>query len=247
MSHDDCPQIAGYPARWSLVELPAPSGEADDRKAFAASATATAPEAPSLHAYLVDQPETLFDQEALLRSEEVPEPPYWALVWIGARALAAHLSNNPPEKPDSVLDLGCGLGISGVAAALHGAQVTFVDYVPECLEFVRASVERHGIANARILCADFTRDDLGQRFQRIVAADIVYDPAAYDPLADFLERHLADGGEILLTESLRADAKHFITNLKQRGFDDQVDAIWIEEDGKPERTWLHQLRRRESS
>lgn len=196
-----------------------------------------------LGSFCVDRLEEHVDSQALLHSERVPEPPYWALVWIGARALAAHLLNNPPAAQARVLDLGCGLGLSGIAAASNGARVVFGDYAPECLPFVEASLAAHGIPNAELRLLDFTKDHLGERFDLIVAADIVYDPASYEPLAAFLDEHLGEGGEILLTESLRADAKVFLATLCARGFRDEVSANWVEEDGQRERTWLHRIKR----
>ena len=63
------------------------------------------------------------------------------------------------------------------------------------------------------------------------------------PLVSFLDEHLSPDGEILLTESLRADAKLFLATLCAQGFEDSVSASWVEEDGQRERTWLHRLKR----
>jgi predicted nicotinamide N-methyase len=216
-------RFGAWPAVWTAFDLPGEPGR-------------------ELAVFAVDRLEDHIDATALLHAERVPEPPYWALVWIGARALAAHLLDHPPGPAARVLDLGCGLGLSGLAAALSGARVVFADYARECLPFVRASLEAHGCRKAEVRHLDFTREHLEERFDLIVAADIVYDPAAYEPLAAFLAAHLAEDGEILLTESLRADARNFLATLKAKGFEDEVTACWVEEDGAPQRTWIHRLR-----
>ena len=74
-------------------------------------------------------------------------------------------------------------------------------------------------------------------------ADIVYDPAHYAPLALYLDRSLAADGTILLTESLRADASVFLEGLLEHGFADEKRALWVMENGRRERTWLHTLQR----
>lgn len=216
-------ELAGYRAIWEQVALPG---------------------GHSVGAWILEDLEARLDRQALLNSERVPEPPYWALVWIGARALAAEVMEAPPSPETRVLDLGCGLGLSGLAAAQAGAHVTFSDYIPECMDFVCASAETHGLTSYECRVADFTRDNLGARYDLILAADIVYDPAHYQPLAAFLEAHLADGGTILLTESLRADAKNFLTMMLELGFIDDCSAAWVDEDGQRERTWTHRLRRK---
>src|SRR5437867_1886695 len=72
------------------------------------------------------------DREALLR-DEAEEPPYWALLWTGALTLARYIEERIECRDQSVLDLGCGLGLTGIVAALKGGKVTFADKGPEAL------------------------------------------------------------------------------------------------------------------
>ncbi len=195
----------------------------------------------------VASPEELVDRAALLSARRVPEPPYWTLVWTGARALARALLETPPPSSARILDLGCGLGLCGLVAARSGAHTVFADKIPECLDFVSASAARASIDNYETRVLDFTCDSLDRRFDLILAADIVYEPADYEPLVSFLDRHLNDNGSIWLTETLRADAKLMLASLAARGFSDQCEASWVLEEGRRERTWLHRLRRPQSS
>ena len=187
--------------------------------------------------------ESLVDRKALLGGPESVEPPYWALPWIGARAIAADLLTCPLRSEHAVLDLGCGLGLSGVVAGLSGAHVLFADYVEDALMFARANAELHRLRSHDARCIDFTCDRLGSRFDVILAADVVYDPSHYAPLVEFLDTHLASDGMLLLTESLRADARRVLDLLAERGISGEKCGVWVREEGRPERTWLHTLRR----
>jgi predicted nicotinamide N-methyase len=142
-----------------------------------------------------------------------------------------------------VLDLGCGLGLAGVAAGLTGASVVFADLVEEALAFAEANADLHRLQRYRTVRLDFTRERLDHRFDLVLAADVVYDPAHYASLVRFLDTHLAANGAILVTESLRADARQVITALTRSGFEASTRAVWVDEDGRAERTWLHTLRR----
>ncbi len=70
--------------------------------------------------------------------------PYWAELWdstagIGqylCRVGSAHLRPSARPRPE-VLDLGCGMGLSGTVAAALGARVTFADLEPAALLFAR--------------------------------------------------------------------------------------------------------------
>ena len=223
-------EIAGYPAETIDVDLD--TADTDEPQPSA-----------GIRLYRVARLEELVDREALLRGGDGPDPPYWALVWIGARAIAARLRRHPPSPEARVLDLGCGLGLTGVVAGLAGCEVTFADYVDDALAFARASAELHELQRFTVRRLDFTRDRTGQRYDLILAADVIYDPAHYRPLVDFLDAHLATGGTILMTETLRADARDVLRMLAELGYTKETEPVWIEEEGKPERTWLHALRR----
>ena len=193
--------------------------------------------------YCVANMATLVNPEELLRAASPVEPPYWALPWIGARAIAAKFRAAPPPSEARVLDLGCGLGLAGVAAGGTGAHVTFADNVPAALAFAAANARLHQLRNFATACVDFTGAERMEPFDLVAAADVVYDPAAYTPLCDFLDAHLAAGGILLLTASLRADAREVIDMLALRGIRGSRDEVWIVEEGRPERTWLHILTR----
>jgi predicted nicotinamide N-methyase len=203
--------------------------------------------ARTLEAWTVADLELMIDTDELLRNSSGTEPPYWALVWIGARAIAAQMLDSPPPIETRVLDLGCGLGLSGIAAGLNGAHILFADSVAEALEFAKAGALHHGLTHFETRQLDFTKDSLGETFDLILAADIVYQPDDYTPLVDFLDAHLARPGVLLLSESLRADAKQVVRALEARGLTRTTQAVWIPEQNKLERTWVHRFARPESA
>lgn len=227
--------IAGFPAAWTSVPVDVSVEEGGAMHSFPAD---------PVELYALADAESAIDAGALLRERVIADPPYWALVWTGARAIAAVASNMTFPWGMQVLDLGCGLGFAGLAAARRGAEVTFGDYLEAPMDFVRETIARLGLDRCHARVIDFTAPhDDGRRYDLILAADIVYDPAHYAPLAAYLDTHLAPGGRILLTESLRADATVFLDGLKARGFRDEKSALWVMEDGRRERTWLHGLKR----
>jgi predicted nicotinamide N-methyase len=197
----------------------------------------------SVSLYQVARIEDLVDREALLRDDFVPEPPYWAHLWIGARALARRIAESDDIAGRRVLDLGCGLGLPGLIAAAKGASVVFADREPAALEFVRASTERNQFRDVRFVTLDFTRSSLDVEFDVILGAELVYDPQSYLPLADFLVRHLARDGRIHLTDAFRSDAERFFTELRTRGFAGERSACREWEDGKPQGLFLWAFRR----
>jgi len=183
--------IAGYPA--TLVEL----------------RTART----SLGVYVVADLEHLVDRGALLRGDA--EPPYWAYPWAGSRCLAEYITRWVDVRGRRVLEIGCGLGIAGLAAAAAGADVVFVDAARPALAFVRASLRRNALQAATV-CADFRTLAAGAWFDHILAAEVAYEPATFGDLAATLARHLAPGGTALVADGFRTDTRPLYRALAEQ-------------------------------
>ena len=88
--------------------------------------------------------EALLDEEAFEHEEFLP---YWAELWPSGVALAASVAERDVTGKH-VLELGCGLGLPALAAALRGASVLATDWSPDAIELLRVNAERNG-ARAR--------------------------------------------------------------------------------------------------
>src|SRR5258708_22387748 len=85
--------------------------------------------------------ERYVDRAALLK-DETEEPPYWAHLWTGALTLARYLEERIECHDLQVLDLGCGLGLTGIVAGLKGGRVTFADKESDALGFAAANAQQ---------------------------------------------------------------------------------------------------------
>ena len=83
------------------------------------------------------EPEELFAVAADARGDA----PYWAELWPCARSLAAHLATLDLTGM-RVLELGCGLALPSLVAALRGADVLASDVSADALERVAESGRR---------------------------------------------------------------------------------------------------------
>ncbi len=122
--------------------------------------------------------------------------------------------------------------------------MVFADIEPAALAFARANAELHGLQGWKTRVLDFTTDRLAQTFDLILAADVAYQSEHYAALASFLAAHVRPTGTILLTESLQTGARAVVDRLESLGFAHQRRAVWVVEEGRKERTWLHVLARK---
>jgi predicted nicotinamide N-methyase len=127
--------------------------------------------------------------------------PFWAELWPSGSALAAAVAALDLTGR-RVLELGCGLGLVGVAAANQSA---------EAIAFTTVNAERNGVAVRTVRCA-FERPEpllAGAPWDLVLAADVLYEPKTVPVLVDLLPRlgpavWLADPGRPREPDFLRA-------------------------------------------
>lgn len=138
--------------------------------------------------------------------------PYWAEFWPACLPLAelvAAWGPADPAAPPRVLEFGCGLGLVGLVAAGLGYQVTMSDYDDDALDFVRESARRNEIALPETRYLDWRERYPELQFDRIVAAEVLYEKRNLEPIAAFIAAHLAPGGLAVLCDRNRATADPF--------------------------------------
>lgn len=155
------------------------------------------------------------DLEALVDDPADPDQtPCWAEAWPAARGLAAYFLQAPPRlEGKTVLELGAGVGLPGVACGLQSAAVTFSDFQRHALRLCEANARLHRLASYRLLPADWRNFTCRERFDLVLASDIAYEPR----LLPFLRAVLLDvskpGGSIYFSHPGRPVTFSFIEEL----------------------------------
>lgn len=150
------------------------------------------------------------------------EFPFWAHLWPSANALADALTKEKQIcEGKSVLDLGCGLGLTGIMAAkLNANSVTFLDYDLEAIEFANHNCETNlaPSSNLFFLNIDFRKLPKNKKYDIILVADLLYDEELCKELPQFLTDHLNGGGVALISEPKRKIATPFFESMKTQKF-----------------------------
>jgi predicted nicotinamide N-methyase len=141
--------------------------------------------------------------------------PYWAELWDSGGGVCQHLVDHWAGRlvDRRVLDLGCGQGVTGAVAARLGAKVLFADLEPPALLFARYNAGGRSVRTRRV---DWQADHLGEMFDLIIGADILYDRKQWVYLEPFWAEHLAPGGSVLLGEPGRPTGGMFLDWLRDR-------------------------------
>jgi len=174
--------------------------------------------------------DALIDEDAFDEDEFLP---YWAELWPSGLALARAVGGLDLGGM-RVLELGAGLGLPSLAAAVRGADVLATDWAEDAVELLRRNAGRNGIA-LRTGVARWDRPEpllLGAPWPLVLGADLLYERRNADALLELLPRL---GADVLLADPGRPFA---------RGFLERTAARWELETETDGTIALHRLRLR---
>jgi predicted nicotinamide N-methyase len=159
----------------------------------------------------------LIDEETFDEDEFLP---YWAELWPSGLALARTVAGLELDGL-RVLELGAGLGLPSLAAALRGAAVLATDWADDAVALLRENAARNGI----VLRAERVRWDepgpllAGAPWELVLGADLLYERRNADRLLELLPRL---GDETLLADPGRPFAKSFLAHWQVETLADGV-------------------------
>jgi predicted nicotinamide N-methyase len=166
----------------------------------------------------VAEEEDLRERLGAIRNVEPLHLPYWAELWDSAAGLGQHLCRENSVGPNvKVLDLGCGQGLAGCVAAGLGASVLFADLEAPALMFARLNSLLFA-SRIRTRRLNWQVDQLDEKFNLILGADILYERKQWEFLEPFWRSHLDSGGHVLLGEPGRQTGDLFVDWIDQRGW-----------------------------
>jgi predicted nicotinamide N-methyase len=149
----------------------------------------------------------LIREEDFVKDERLP---YWADVWPSSILLAAKLIDLAGAGR-TALELGCGVGLSTLAATSAGFDVLSTDYYEDALDVTRANVFRNlgTIGRTRLVDWRHFPADLGT-FDLVFASDVLYEKEYAELLPVLLLRLLAPKGIALIADPGRVAAPIFV-------------------------------------
>jgi predicted nicotinamide N-methyase len=160
---------------------------------------------------LIDRPA---DSDRLLDDPSVADAnrrddymPYWADIWPASRMLAkAIFRERWTQGSLEAIELGCGLGLAGIAALKCGQRVTFTDYDLTALRFAQRNATLNGCIHFCAEPLDWRRPPTWPQVPIIFGADVAYEARLIVPLVETIRQLLLPGGICLLTDPDRKPA-----------------------------------------
>jgi predicted nicotinamide N-methyase len=200
---------------------------------------------PDLRLSVVQSQDAYALLDRMLESDPAGERarfPYWAEIWpswVGrARGFAQQGGVSGRAR-----ELGCGVGVAGVALAALGWNVEATDYVEDALVFAAHNAARNGVGHRHTVGYLDWSHPVGKPLSLLVGSDLAYEKANHPYLNRVLRALLLPGGRFVLSDPARPTARPFVEGLVRSGYGHERDQVGVEWDGMQHRIDIHTFTR----
>ncbi len=135
--------------------------------------------------------------------KEAADFPFWVKIWEASVVLAQLMASLPPKRGQRIIEIGAGLGVTGLVASKFGHEVLLTDYEDEVLDFPRVSAQVNGCNTCLLETLDWLKPrDLG-KFDIIIGSEILFHKKFFAPLLEIFRRFLKEDGVIYMAHDSR--------------------------------------------
>ena len=108
--------------------------------------------------------------------------PLWIKIWEASLVLSDHLSKEPMKKSSAILELGAGMGLTGMVLGALGYPVTVTDYNDDALAILKKNVAHNKLKNVQIKKLDWFHPYTDEKYDIICGSELIYKEEIIDPL-----------------------------------------------------------------
>src|SRR4051812_43105971 len=159
--------------------------------------------------------EELLEEEAFEHEELLP---YWAELWPSSVALARQIAARS-LRGTRTLELGCGLGLVSIAAAIAGGRVLATDWSAESIRFTVGNATRNEVDLETAIVDWAEPQQLLDRapWPLVLGSDVLYERRMVDQMLELLPRLVEPDGEVWIAAPGR---RHSVA------FFEEAEATW---------------------
>lgn len=145
------------------------------------------------------------------------ENPYWGVLWDAAVPMSRYILGRNWPATSNAVELGCGVGLTGIAAWRAGVPVRMTDIVPEAVELAQHNARLNGLMDCFTSIRDWNQPT-DARYSLILACDILYERNQHAGLVRFLKTVSQHDTEIHIGDPGRQSSQLFLDDVAAAGF-----------------------------
>ena len=135
--------------------------------------------------------------------------PYWAKLWESASDTAHCIFQTEWTANLKTLELGCGIGLAGIAGLIAGLDMTFSDHEPQAVDLALQNAALNGFENCGAIVLDWA-NPIDETFDVILASDVLYEQESHLKILLLAEQMLRPGGSLRIGDPGRQISRNFL-------------------------------------
>jgi len=140
--------------------------------------------------------------------------PLWAKVWPASMVLADFMAAQPVDPKKEFIEIGAGIGISGIAASAFGHNITITEYNTDAIEFAEANAYINGCSGIPIISMSWNRPQITFQYDKIIGSEVIFKEKDFTPIQKLFQSVLKPDGEIILVSEIRKPVLKFYQNMQ---------------------------------
>ena len=158
---------------------------------------------------------------------DLSEFPFWIKFWEASFVLTDYLISQKLSPQSTILEIGAGMGVTGLFLGAFGYPVTITDYDDDVLELLQENVTRNRLSTVSVRKLDWLCPDLETSYDIICGSEVAYKEMFFDPLRALFQTCLRPAGRIVLAHNAqhRCIARYIETLPSRYDVDTQVKTL----------------------
>lgn len=152
--------------------------------------------------------------EEFAKDEQMP---YWAEIWPASIVLSNYIFDELNVEGRSCIEIGAGIGVVSIAAAMAGGKVLATDYSSEALRFIKLNALLNHV-ELEVATLDWRLVTLPDKYDYIFAADVLYERRNQLPILNAIDKLLSQDGRAVIADPRRQIAQGFVRMAEENGF-----------------------------
>ncbi len=155
--------------------------------------------------------------------------PLFGLLWPSGLHLAEAMAKRTMVSGESILEIGCGLGLASLVSHRRGSLVTASDCHPLAASFMLENLRLTDLPPMRYCHGNWAALIPGQapslrvpmvqgRFDLIMGSDVLYERDEAGTLADFINQHALPASEVMIVDPNRGNRSAFSKHMAAMGY-----------------------------
>ena len=145
--------------------------------------------------------------------------PFWVKIWEAAIVLTDHLVHLELDTRQTVLEVGAGMGITGLFLGAFGHPVTVTDYNEDALALLQKNVDHNQLDSIAVEKLDWHNPEIEGKFDIVCGAELIYKESDVAPVVNLLKTYVKPGGTIYMAHDIRRMSMIEFLKTAEKDFD----------------------------